>query len=113
MRLFVGVTDWNWWSLHASKLCVEEGNFWRRSTAATFHALNAGELFLFKLHSPRNTIAGGGFFTRFVSLPVSLHGRRSAEGMALSPWMRCGQGLAFTGVPQSQLRFRTLFSVSA
>jgi|SRR5271166_26867 len=72
MRLFVGVTDWNWWSLHAGKPRVEEVNFWRPSATATFHALRPGELFLFKLHSPRNAIAGGGFFTRFVPLPVSL-----------------------------------------
>ena len=80
MRLFVGVTDWNWWSLHAGKPFVEEVNFWRPSPAASFQALNAGEMFLFKLHSPRNAIAGGGFFTRFVSLPVSLAWEAFGEG---------------------------------
>ena len=29
-------------------------------------------MFLFKLHSPRNFIVGGGFFTRFLPLPLSL-----------------------------------------
>ena len=80
MRLFAGVTDWNWWSLHAARPSVEEVNFWRPSATATFHALNPGELFLFKLHSPRNAIAGGGFFTRFVTLPVSLAWEAFAEG---------------------------------
>ena len=80
MQLFVGVTDWNWWSLHAGKPFVEEVNFWRPSPAASFQALNAGEMFLFKLHSPRNAIAGGGFFTRFVSLPVSLAWEAFGEG---------------------------------
>src|ERR1035438_2289258 len=37
-------------------------------------------MFLFKLHSPRNAIAGGGFFTRFVSLPVSLAWEAFGEG---------------------------------
>jgi putative restriction endonuclease len=80
MRLFVGVTDWNWWSLHAGKPFVEEVNFWRPSPAASFQALNAGEMFLFKLHSPRNAIAGGGFFTKFLSLPVSLAWEAFGEG---------------------------------
>jgi hypothetical protein len=39
MRLFVGVTDWDWWSLHASKPSVEEANFWRPSPTASFQAL--------------------------------------------------------------------------
>jgi len=72
MRLFVGVTDWDWWSLHASKPLIEEVNFWRPSPTALFQALAPGEIFLFKLHAPRNAIAGGGFFTKFLSLPVSL-----------------------------------------
>jgi putative restriction endonuclease len=31
-----------------------------------------GELLLFKLHAPDNYIGGGGFFTRFLQLPLSL-----------------------------------------
>ena len=72
MKLFVGVTDYDWFRLHASKPHVEEVNFWRPSSTATFQALRCGEPFLFKLHAPRNFIVGGGFFTRFVQLPVSL-----------------------------------------
>lgn len=72
MRIFVGVTDWDWFSLHASRSAVEEVNFWRPSPLATFKALKPGEPFLFKLHSPRNYIVGGGFFARFIQLPLSL-----------------------------------------
>jgi hypothetical protein len=72
MRLYVAVTDKDWFSLHASKPEVEEVNFWRPSPDATFKALQPGELLLFKLHSPDNFIAGGGFFTRFLQLPVNL-----------------------------------------
>jgi putative restriction endonuclease len=72
MRFFVGVTDWDWWSLHAAQESVDEVNFWRPSPTVGFAALQPGELFLFKLHSPRNFISGGGFFSKFVSLPVSL-----------------------------------------
>ncbi len=37
-----------------------------------FRALQAGELFLFKLHSPQNFIVGGGVFAYSNSLPCSL-----------------------------------------
>jgi putative restriction endonuclease len=72
MRIFVGITDQDWFDLHASRTNVDEVNFWRPSPTATFKALQPGELMLFKLHSPLNFIAGGGFFTRFLHLPLSL-----------------------------------------
>jgi putative restriction endonuclease len=34
--------------------------------------LRAGEPFLFKMHSPRSFIAGGGFFVRYSALPLSI-----------------------------------------
>lgn len=58
--------------LHAAKPSVEEVNFWKPSATATFKALSIGEPLLFKLHSPRNFIAGGGFFTKFIHLPLRL-----------------------------------------
>jgi putative restriction endonuclease len=72
MRLFVAVTDSEWFNLHASNPSVDEVNFWRPSPDAPFKALQAGELLLFKLHSPDNFIAGGGFFVKFLQLPVNL-----------------------------------------
>ena len=72
MRIFVAITDQDWFDLHTSRAQVEEVNFWRPSPTAHFKALQPGELMLFKLHSPLNFIAGGGFFTRFLRLPMSL-----------------------------------------
>jgi putative restriction endonuclease len=73
MHLFVGVTDYDWFRLHAAKTVVEEVNFWRPSSGGVpFKALQTGEPFLFKLHAPRNFIAGGGFFAKFLTLPVAL-----------------------------------------
>jgi len=80
MQLFVGVTDYEWFHLHAMKAHVDEVNFWRPSPTAGFRALQPGGLFLFKLHAPRNVIAGGGFFARFVQLPVSLAWHAFGEG---------------------------------
>jgi putative restriction endonuclease len=55
-------------------------NFWRPSPTATFVALEPGELLLFKLHSPDNYIAGGGFFKRFHQLPINLAWETFQEG---------------------------------
>lgn len=72
MKLYVGITDYDWFKLHASKPSVDEVNFWRPSSQLGFKVLQWGEPFLFKLHSPRNFIVGGGFFTKFLQLPVNL-----------------------------------------
>ena len=80
MNFFVAVTDYDWFQLHASKSSVVEVNFWRPSPEASFKALKPGEMLLFKLHSPHNFIVGGGFFTRFVHLPISLSWEAFGEG---------------------------------
>lgn len=72
MRFYVGVTDYDWFFIHASKHGVEEVNFWKPSESAAFKVLPVGGIFLFKLHSPRNFIVGGGFFTQFLQIPLSL-----------------------------------------
>lgn len=72
MSLYLGVTDYDWFRLLAAIPGIEEVNFWRPSAQRAFASLGIGEPFLFKLHSPRNFIVGGGFFARFVRLPVSL-----------------------------------------
>ena len=80
MNFFVAVTDYDWFQLHASKSRVDEVNFWRPSPEASFKALSPGQMLLFKLHSPRNFIVGGGFFTRFIQLPLSLSWEAFGEG---------------------------------
>jgi len=71
MRIYVGVTDNNWYKFLAG-IRPDEVNFWRPGGGQAFKAIEPNDLFLFKLHSPLNFIAGGGFFVRYVSLPVSL-----------------------------------------
>jgi putative restriction endonuclease len=73
-------TDYDWFRLHAAKPNIEEVNFWRPSPNATFKALSVGEPLLFKLHSLRNFIAGGVFFTEFVHLPLRLAWETFGEG---------------------------------
>jgi putative restriction endonuclease len=72
VQAFVGVTDEEWFELLASRPGLEEANFWQPSGSRGFKALQPGEPFLFKLHSPNNFIVGGGFFAHSTLLPVSL-----------------------------------------
>jgi putative restriction endonuclease len=79
VNLWVGITDFDWFSLHASKDHVEEVNFWRPSSRQGFRALQPGGLFLFKLRS-RKFIGGGGFFAKYLPLPLSLAWDAFGEG---------------------------------
>jgi putative restriction endonuclease len=72
MRAFIGVTDFAWYSYLAAIQGLDEVNFWQPSASTHFKALQPGEPFLFKLHSPRNYIVGGGFFAYNTISPVSL-----------------------------------------
>lgn len=71
MKIWVGVTDQDWFE-YLLGLAPDEVNFWQPSSGRSFRALEPGEPFLFKLHSPRNFIVGGGFFVRHLPLPCSL-----------------------------------------
>ncbi|MGY4573513.1 HNH endonuclease [Bradyrhizobium sp. USDA 3256] len=70
VRLVVAVTDGDWFD-HLRGKPLAEVNFWSPS-ATNFRALEPGELFLFKLHAPRNFIVGGGVFAHANSLPCTL-----------------------------------------
>lgn len=70
MKFWVGVTDKNWFEYLAS-INPDEVNFWKPSGKG-FNAIEVGEPFLFKLHSPINKIVGGGYFIRSEKIPLSL-----------------------------------------
>jgi putative restriction endonuclease len=88
INLVIAVTDGNWYEMLRRHPSLDEVNFWAPS-AANFRALRPGELFLFKLHAPRNVIVGGGIFAYANALPCSLaweafgemNGARSAQEM--------------------------------
>lgn len=71
LKFWVGVTDNHWYNF-LSRLQPDEVNFWQPGGSTVFRALRPGELFLFKLRSPDNAIAGGGFFVKHSLVPVSL-----------------------------------------
>lgn len=71
LNLVIAVTDGDWFDMLRQQPNLGEVNFWAPS-AASFRALQPGELFLFKLHAPRNFIVGGGVFAYANALPCSL-----------------------------------------
>jgi HNH endonuclease len=88
VNLVVAVTDDEWFEMLRQYPNLTEVNFWAPSPS-NFRALQSGEMFLFKLHAPRNVIVGGGIFAYANSLPCSLawaafreaNGARSAREM--------------------------------
>ncbi|HLO97214.1 MAG TPA: HNH endonuclease [Fimbriimonas sp.] len=71
MKLYLAVTDYDWFrQLQADR--PSEVNFWLPSPDQGFKYLDAGQPFLFKLHSPRNFVVGGGYFAGYSRLPVSM-----------------------------------------
>jgi len=70
MKIYVGVTDKEWYE-QLRQQRPEEVNFWKPGSS-NFRALQANDMFLFKLHHPYNYIVGGGFFVRFSLLPPSI-----------------------------------------
>jgi putative restriction endonuclease len=72
LQFFVGLTDHDWFDYLSRLDGLDEANFWQPSGSVQFRALQPGEPFLFKLHSPKNYIVGGVFFSPFTILPASI-----------------------------------------
>lgn len=71
MRIYVGVTDGDWYHFLADRPYLSEANFWRPNEEKNFRALKPGEPFFFKTHHPHNRVVGGGYFQTFERLPLS------------------------------------------
>ena len=69
MRLYIGITDRDWYQFLSARPALDEVNFWQPSGSRAFRMLQPGEPFLFKLHSPMNFVGGGGFLARYSPLP--------------------------------------------
>ena len=69
MEFWVGVTDNDWYKF-LSQFQPDEVNFWQPSGRPPFK--KEIKIFLFKLHSPLNYIAGGGYFMRYSDLPMTI-----------------------------------------
>jgi len=71
VALYVGNTDNSWFDFLRSHENLEEVNFWQPS-AKRFQAIGEGELFAFRLKSPRNVIGGFGVFSSSSTLPIDM-----------------------------------------
>jgi len=72
LKVFVAVTDGDWFRFLSAQERLDEVNFWQPGGERDFVALTLGAPFLFKLRWPDNVIVGGGFFASFSRLPVSI-----------------------------------------
>jgi putative restriction endonuclease len=91
IRLIVVVTDKDWFDQLRARPDLTEVNFWAPG-AASFRALEPGELFLFKLHDPHNYIVGGGVFAYASRIPCSL------------AWESFGEANGATSLPEMRRR---------
>ena len=71
MKLYVGITDTDWFRYLRGQN-ADEMNFWRPRATTQFKILEPNELFLFKSKYPENKIVGGAFFVRHTTLPLEL-----------------------------------------
>jgi putative restriction endonuclease len=71
MRIYLGVTDNNWYQ-YLANIQPEDANFWQPGGNANFKVLEANAPFLFKLKSPINKIGGVGFFSSQTFLPLNI-----------------------------------------
>lgn len=72
VRLWAANTDLEWFDYLAAQPYIDEVNFWQPSGHTNFAAIGEGELFLFKLKSPRNVIGGFGVLSQSTNMPLSL-----------------------------------------
>src|SRR6267154_2260972 len=94
MRLYVGVTDFNWYSQLSARTNIDEVNFWSPG-GTRFKVLSPGELFLFKLKSAHDhAIVGGGIFAHDTLLPLSM------------AWLAFGEKNGVTSLDEMRTRIR-------
>ena len=88
-HLWVGITDYDWFKLHASKESVDEVNFWKPSSQPGFKVLHWGE------HSSSSfTLSGISSWAAassqsFSDSPLVLPGTRLANPMAYDRCTTC------------------------
>ncbi|MFC1660186.1 HNH endonuclease [Gemmatimonadota bacterium] len=73
MNAYLAATDFDWFEFLTAQPDMDEVNFWMpKPWGGRFGVLRDGQPLLFKLKSPHNAIAGGGFFKHYTELPLSI-----------------------------------------
>lgn len=68
---FIAQTDWSWFEFLTNRATsgrLDEANFWSPKSVRPFKKMRPGEPVFFRLKSPRDSIAGFGFFAHFCVL---------------------------------------------
>ena len=68
-HLYVANTDNEWFDFLKANQPLEDINFWKPSPQV-FKAVDEGELFVFRLKSPRNVIGGYGILVSSINVPI-------------------------------------------
>jgi hypothetical protein len=92
VRFFVGITDRDWFDFLSRLNGLDEVNFWQPSGQQQFRALQIGEPFLFKLHSPTITSSAVDSSATSRSCPPALFGRHLEKRTGHELKGRCGRG---------------------
>jgi putative restriction endonuclease len=71
LKLRIYPTDIDWFEFLANRPDIDEVNFWRPGGQVRFTELGIGDLLLFRIRSPINKIAGGGFFLHSSLFPLN------------------------------------------
>ena len=71
ISLYVANTDNDWFDFLSSRNSLTEVNFWQPGGKG-FHAIGPGELFVFRLKSPRDRIGGFGILSNSSVLPLQI-----------------------------------------
>ena len=98
MQPFLANTDWNWFQFFFGQVqagaVIHEANFWQPKAQRPMANLAPGTPVFFRLKSPRNAIAGYGFFSHFVLLGLQqawdLFGTGNGDADLVSFLMRIG-----------------------
>ena len=93
MNAYVAATDLDWFTFLANRHDVDEVNFWYpKRWGGRFGVLTAGQPLLFKLKKPHHAIAGGGYFSQYWEVPLSIawetFGWKNGADTHLEVWRR-------------------------
>lgn len=69
--IYVANTDNEWFDFLKARSPLEDVNFWKPSPQS-FRAIDEGQLFVFRLKSPRNKIGGYGVLASSINVPIQL-----------------------------------------
>ena len=96
LSAYLGITDNNWFDYLRRNQITDEVNFWVPS-APLRKLIEPGTLWLFKLHSPLDFIAGVGVFMHYSVLPLQMawdaFGLQKYATPAMSPSTLTATGL--------------------